>query len=82
METVIKIHPSELNSGLLSKIKKFIGNKQNIDVTISLKEFDKDYADRLDRSIEEAESGGHLVNMTMEEFAIYKPAKNKVKAQN
>jgi hypothetical protein len=40
METVIKIHPSELNTELLKKIKKFIGGKENIDVTISLKEFD------------------------------------------
>ena len=75
METVIKIQPSELNSGLLSKIKKFIGNKQNIDVTISLKEFDKNYADSLDRSIEEIESGDQLVNMTMEEFAAYTPVR-------
>ena len=77
METVIKIHPSELTSSFLSKIKKFIGNKENVDVTISLREFDQAYVDALDHSIEQAESGQNLVNMTMEEFVNYSPAKNK-----
>jgi hypothetical protein len=75
METVIKILPSELNESLLDKIKSFIGNKKNIDVTISLKEFDPDYTDALDRSISQAESG-NVITMTMEEFVAYKP-KNK-----
>jgi len=34
METVIKVSPNELNATLLQKIKKFIGNNNNIDVTI------------------------------------------------
>jgi hypothetical protein len=75
METVIKVTPSELNSSLMNKIKKFIGNK-NVDVTISLREFDPAYADELDRSIEQAESGQELISMTMEEFVAYTP-KNK-----
>ena len=37
METIINVSPSELNIKLLKKIKDFIGNKQNVDVTISLK---------------------------------------------
>ena len=45
METVIKVTPSELNSSLMNKIKKFIGDKNNVDVTISLREFDPAYAD-------------------------------------
>jgi hypothetical protein len=75
METVIKVTPSELNSSLMNKIKKFIGNK-NVDVTISLREFDPAYADELDLSIEQAESGQELISMTMEEFVAYTP-KNK-----
>ena len=74
METVIKVSPSELNTNLLDKIKSFIGNKKNIDVTISLKEFDPDYADSLDHSISQAESGD-IVSMTMEEFVAYIPKK-------
>lgn len=74
METVIKILPSELNASLLTKIKKFIGNKQNVNVTISLKEFDKQYADELDQSIAEVENGQELISMTMEEFVAYTPA--------
>ena len=76
METVIKVTPSELNSSLLDKIRSFIGNKKNIDVTISLKEFDPDYADALDRSIAQAESGD-VISMTLEEFVAYTPKKKQ-----
>ena len=75
METVIKINPAELNASLLNKIKKFIGNKNNVDVTISLREFDPVYADALERSIDQAESEQELICMTMEEFAAYTPKK-------
>lgn len=72
METIIKVNPSELDVKLLNKIKTFIGNRRNIDVTISLKEFDPDYADALDRSISEAEMSD-TISFTMEEFVAYKP---------
>ncbi|MBS1504934.1 MAG: hypothetical protein JST32_22935, partial [Bacteroidetes bacterium] len=63
----------ELDENLLNKIKKFIGKKNNIDVTISLREFDPDYADALDRSLEQAEKGENLVSFTMEDFMAYIP---------
>ena len=75
METVIKINPAELNASLLNKIKKFIGNKRNVDVTISLREFDPVYADSLERSIDQAENEQELICMTMEEFVAYTPKK-------
>ena len=78
METIIKVNPSELNEGLLNKIKSFIGGKENIDVTISLKEFDPKYANALDRSIEEAENGENLIFLTMENFMAYTPLSSKV----
>lgn len=77
METIIKIHPSELNSTLITKIKEFIGNKENVDVTISLKEFDPAYVDTLDRSIDQAESGHGLITFSMEEFVNYTPRKKQ-----
>ncbi len=78
METIIKVNASELNSNLLDKIKLFIGNKDNVDVTISLKEFDRVYVNELNHSIERAESDDELISMTMEEFISYNPAhKNK-----
>lgn len=77
METVIKIHPSELNSSLISKIKEFIGNKENVDVTISLREFDPEYVDSLDRSIDQAEKGQDLITLSMEEFINYTPGKKQ-----
>ncbi|MDB5089227.1 MAG: hypothetical protein JWR09_3221 [Mucilaginibacter sp.] len=74
METIIKVNPSELNENLLNKIRNFIGSKNNIDVTISLKEFDAEYADALDHSIEEAESK-NLISFTMDDFMAYSPSK-------
>ncbi|HYM93937.1 MAG TPA: hypothetical protein VET23_07350 [Chitinophagaceae bacterium] len=76
METIIKIHPDELNKALLNKIRKFIGKKENIDITISVKEFDPEYADALNSSVEQAEKGD-VVSMTMEEFVAYTPKKKK-----
>lgn len=73
METVIKVTAEELNSSLLEKIKNFIGNKKNVDITISFREFDDVYADTLDRSIEQAESNEELISMTMEDFVAYTP---------
>ena len=72
METIIKIHPSELNGNLLNKIHEFIGDKENVDVTISLKEYDPAYVEDLNHSIEQAESG-KVLSFTMEEFVAYNP---------
>lgn len=74
METVIKVSPSELNSSLMTKIKKFIGKKENVTITIFLREFEPSYVDLLDNSIEQAESQ-ELISMTMEEFVAYAPKK-------
>jgi hypothetical protein len=74
METIIKVRPGELDENLLDKIRKFIGGKDNVDVTISLKEFDPGYADTLDQSIIEAETGENLVSFTMESFMAYQPS--------
>jgi len=73
METIIKINPSELNQTLLDKIKSFIGNKDNVDVTISLKEFDREYADTLNKSIDQAEAGEELVVFDIDKFMNYSP---------
>lgn len=72
METVIKVNPSELTMNLLNKIKTFIGDRENIDVTISLKEKNKNYADSLNLSIEQANQE-ELITFTMDEFMTYQP---------
>lgn len=74
METIIRVNPSELDEKLLNRIRKFIGGKANIDVTISLKEFDPEYAEALDLSIAEAEKSENLVSFTMESFMAYNPS--------
>lgn len=73
METVIRLKVSELNISLLNKIKEFVGEKKNIDVTISLHEYDTEYVDDLNRSIELANREQDLISMTMEEFIEYIP---------
>lgn len=75
METIIKVTPEELNENLLEKIKNFIGDKDNVDVTISLKEFDKSYVNDLDESVSQADKGESLISFTMEEFMAYSPKK-------
>lgn len=77
METVITVNPSELNSSLLNKIKKFIGKKNNVDVVISLREYDPAYVEALDKSIEQAETGTEIISMSMEDFVAYTPQKGK-----
>lgn len=77
METIIKIHPSELDMKLLDKIRAFIGNKENIDVTISLTEFDSAYTNVLNQSLEEANKNESQISFTMEEFIAYTPEKKQ-----
>ena len=77
METIIKIHPSELDMNLIKKIKEFIGNKENVDVTISLKEFDRSYSNVLNQSMAEANKKENQISFTMEEFIAYSPEKKQ-----
>ncbi len=73
METIIRLRPSELDEALLDKIKKYIGEKDNVDVIISLKEYNADYAEALNRSVEQAERGD-LISFRFEDFMAYQPA--------
>ena len=75
METIIKVSPAELDIKLLNKIREFIGNKENVDVTISLKEMDAAYMESLDHSIQQESDERNLISFTMEDFMTYTPAK-------
>lgn len=75
METIIKVSPGELDIDLLNRIKDFIGNSKNIDVTISLKEMDAGYVDALNNSIQQTEDKLSMISFTMEEFMTYSPNK-------
>ena len=76
METIIKVSPSELDIKLLNKIRDYIGSKQNVDVTISLKEMDLTYVDSLNRSVQQANDEGNLISFTIEDFIAYTPKKD------
>lgn len=75
METIIKASPAELNINLLEKIKSLVGDNNNVDVTISLNEFDPVYATELNKSIYQADRNDSILNFTMEEFMNYSPKK-------
>ena len=77
METIIRLNSSELNMGLLDRIRTLIGDKEHVDVTISLQERDVAYAAALDESIKSAERGEGLTSFTMEEFMTYVPAEKQ-----
>jgi hypothetical protein len=78
METIIKVNSSELNKSLLDKIRKFIGNKENAEITISItsakehsrNETREQYFARLDKSIENLETG-NVVSFTTDEFKSF-----------
>lgn len=76
METIIKVNPSELNLALLTKIREFIGNKENVDVTISLTEYDPDFASAMNQSLSEVENQ-NTITFTMEEFIAYAPQRKQ-----
>jgi len=77
METIIKVNSAELNKSLLDKIKKFIGNKEDAEITISINdsvskgylrnESRDQYFARLNKSIENAEQG-NVISFTAKEF--------------
>ncbi len=75
METIIRVSPSELNEKLLDKVKDFIGERKNVDVTILLRDFDPQYKEDLAESIGQANSGQSMTHFTMEEFLAYEPRK-------
>jgi hypothetical protein len=73
VETIIRVTPSELNEKLLEQIRRFIDGKDNVDITVSLKEYNREYVGALEHSIEEAENEDGLVTFSMEDFMAYSP---------
>jgi uncharacterized Fe-S cluster-containing MiaB family protein len=76
METLIKVQPDELNVELLNKIKEFIREK-DVDITITLTEFDPAYQQSLNKSINQSKEKDQLITLSMEEFIAYTPLKGK-----
>ena len=77
METVIKVHPSELTGSLLDNIKKLLKGRKNAEITISIQdkpskkylreETREEYFARLNESIQQAEKG-NVVTFTPQAF--------------
>ena len=61
---------------LLCGTSYVVRSKQNVDVTISLKEIDAAYIESLDHSIRQADEEHNLISFTMEDFMAYTPKKD------
>ena len=77
MEAVIKLKPEELTSGILSKIRKMIGEKSNMEIIITVRDKREEYLTTLDRSIHELKEDKGTVTFAMEEFLEYPSKKAK-----
>jgi hypothetical protein len=77
MEAVIKLKPEELTSGILSKIKKMIGKRNNMEVIITVRDSNEEYLATLDRSIHELETDKDTTTFAMEDFLEYPSEKPK-----
>lgn len=71
MEAVIKLRQDELDQNLLFKIKQFIAGREDMEVTISIREKPLDYLKNLDESIRQLEDDDDTITFTMEEFLAY-----------
>ncbi len=71
MEAVIKLKPEELTSGILSKIREMIGERNNMEVTITVRDKSEEYLSIIDRSIHDLKTEKGLTTFTMEEFLEY-----------
>ena len=80
METIIKIKPEELTHSLVDKIKSYLSNDKDFEITINLKEkspglnvvedTQEEYTRCLDKSILELKDG-KTTSFTMKEFEEY-----------
>lgn len=70
MEAAIRLKPEELNSEVISKIREMIGEKNNMEITIIVRE-KEEYLSTLNRSIDHLEKNKDLISFTMEEFLDY-----------
>lgn len=81
MQAVIKIKPSELTNELVDNIKRMIGEKANIEITINVtdkepkaylfEETKEEYFQNLREAIDDVENNRNLVRFTVEEFKEY-----------
>ena len=71
MEASIKLKPEELNSGIISKIREMIGERNNVEVTIIVREKTDEYLSTLNHSIHDLETNKGLISFTIEEFLNY-----------
>ena len=76
MQTIINLKPSELNQGILDKVKEFLQGSKSASITITINEED-DYLENLTRSIAHAEENKEMITFTFEEFVAYDPKKGK-----
>jgi hypothetical protein len=78
METVIKVTQDEFTHALVDKIKAFLKDRKNFEITINVKEKTasdflfqeppEEYIAQLNQSISDIENNRDLISLTVEEF--------------
>lgn len=79
MQTVVRLKLSELNSDFIKTIKALFKKEKELDIFISSVndksfpelETKENYEQRLNKAIDNAEKGKHLISFTEEEFEEY-----------
>jgi hypothetical protein len=87
MQTVVRLKLSELNADFINTIKTLFKKEKELDIFISsvddknFPEFEtkEKYQQRLNKAIENAEKGKHLISFTEEEFEEYSKSLSRKK---
>ncbi|MEP7129319.1 MAG: hypothetical protein ABI729_10640 [Chitinophagales bacterium] len=75
METVIKIRAKEFDNKLFKKIRDFVSDQKNMDITISIGDSSERILNDLDKSIQQLDQKDKLIAFTSKEFLEYSPVR-------
>jgi len=74
MEAIIKISPAEFTQELIARIQSFIGNGEGYEIELHVKNVDDNFYQKLNISIQEAESG-KIIRFSPDELDEYTNSK-------
>lgn len=74
MEAIIKIKPAELTQALLDRISQLIGNSDEYEIELHVKNVNSDFYQKLDASLQQARDG-KIIRFTSEELDKYTAGK-------
>jgi hypothetical protein len=75
MDAIIRIKLSELDTGLVDRIKSLFQGKEDVELTITVDDKQNKYYEVLNRSKKDLEEGRNLTTFTIEELETYSDSK-------